>query len=215
MTILDDPGELDPRYWSNLANQPLDRPAFARMFGASALRRAPGSYHLMLFGEAGGLDILFGFDDLLHRARLLSRHEEAFAWAAMSSDATAVHCSLLDGLVRECAAQAGFWPALAQAALAVEPSSPAGPPDSVFTAFSLAAPGPAGFDTLAAVEGLLPTLIPLARVSRVEPGLSLSLARVLPGARRDDRSRILAAASDAIAIAAQAQRAPRAPSSRL
>lgn len=207
------PGNPDSQDLSILRAQPLDTPGFARMFGDAALRLSPSSYRLMLLGDEGGLDIHFSFDDMLQRARLFSRHEEAFGWAAMSSDGELIHCALLDCLVRECSSQAGSWPAIERPAQSAK--LPYMPGDGSMIAYSVASSSLKGQETLASVEHRLPELIPGARVSRIEPRLSLALAHALPGAQRDERARLLAAAAEAIAIGGESPRAPRFPTARL
>jgi hypothetical protein len=199
--------------WNSFMRQPLDEPGFANMFGAPAAAMAPRAYHLMLLGDHGGLDILFNFHDLLGCARLVSRHEEAFSWLAMSRDGAAIHCALLDCIIHECCSQAGTRSMLARSSTAVR--TPAKPFEGSMLAFALAEPGQGGMRAIEAVERVFATLMPAARLCRIEPALSYALARALPSAEKSERARLIEIASDAIAIGAASRGASSAPAIRL
>lgn len=66
---------------------------FARQFGQGAAKNAPQAYRLLAISPDGGVLAEIPWEAMRAKASAISKHEDAFAWAAMGSND--VHASLL------------------------------------------------------------------------------------------------------------------------
>jgi hypothetical protein len=178
--------------------------SFALMFGQKAADAMPSSYHLMLLSERGGLDVHIPSEAMIEACHDLARHEDAFAWSAMSAQAECIHAGLLDCVVARCAHLAGNHSArIAHApARAIRDDA-----SETFFAYCRLPDNDSSENTLLVVETMLSSAISAAHCSRIPERLAAPLASALEDESPTAREGLLLAAAEAIALRVECDKA--------